>query len=148
MSENKKFMAEAMSDDLMAGVAGGYNGEVMASGSFSSQTGTSLNLFVSWTAVADGFGQKTLNVTVSATSYSLYSGALPNSVELSVNGMYYTATPNAVNYSGNTLASNVLAYFSIPNAVGPANITASWRFNGVYSGVSLGTISASGVAAF
>ena len=147
-NENKNLRAESLSDENLAGVAGGYSGETVASGSFASQTGTGLNLLVSWSAVSDAFGGKTLNVTVSATSYSLYSGALANSVELRVNGMVYTATPNAINYSGSALASNVLAGFSIPNAAGPASITASWRFNGNYSGVALNTITASGVASF
>ena len=83
----------ALSDDGLEKVAGGYNGEVISSGSFASQTGTSLNLLVNWNAVADGFGQKTLYVTVSATSYSLYSAANPNTLELNVNGMSYVPRP-------------------------------------------------------
>ena len=135
-------------DEVLSRVAGGYNGQVTASGSFSSQTGTSLNILISWSATVDEFGAKSLSVTVSSMSYSLSAGALPNSVELSVNGMIYSATPNAVNYSGSTLCANTLASFMIPNAVGPASITASWRFNGVYSGVALNTITASGIANF
>ena len=138
----------ALSDDGLEKVAGGYNGEVISSGSFASQTGTSLNLLVNWNAVADGFGQKTLYVTVSATSYSLYSAANANSLELTVNGMSYVATPNAISYGGNTQVTNTLASFQIPNAVSPAMISASWRFNGVISGVPLNTIYASGTAIF
>ena len=138
----------ALSDDGLEKVAGGYNGEVISSGSFASQTGTNLNLLVSWNAVADGFGQKTLYVTVSATSYSLYSAANPNTLELNVNGMSYVATPNAISYGGNTQVTNTLASFQIPNAVSPAMISASWRFNGVISGVPLNTIYASGTAIF
>ena len=138
----------SLSDEGLEKVAGGYNGEVISSGSFSSQTGTSLNLLVSWKAAADAFGQKTLYVTVSSTSYSLYSAANANSLELTVNGMTYTATPNAVSYDGAALATHTLAGFTIPNAVGPAAITAAWHFNGVISGVALGTIRASGMANF
>ena len=87
-------------------------------------------------------------MTASATSYSLYTGALPNALELTVNGMTYVATPNAINYGGTTVTSHVLGQVAIANAYGPANITASWRFNGVYSGVALNTITASGVAVF
>ncbi len=139
---------EALTDDSLGSVAGGYGGEVTASGSFASQTGTGLNIYVSWNAQTDMFGQKTLNVTVSASSYSLFSGASANGVELSVNGMTYVATPNAINYSGNTMAMNVLAGFTIPNAVGPAYMTAVWHFNGTYSGVPISSITASGVATF
>ena len=139
---------EALSDDMLSNVAGGYSGEVIASGSFASQTGTSLNLFVSWTAQADYIGQKTLYVTVYTTSYSLFTGALTNAVELTVNGMSYYATPNAINYSGNTMATNVLSSFAIQNAASPASITAVWHFNGTYSGVPINAISASGIAIF
>ena len=53
-----------------------------------------------------------------------------------------------INYSGNTMAMNVLAGFTIPNAVGPAYMTAVWHFNGTYSGVPISSITASGVATF
>ena len=60
MKENeiKKNGTEMLSDDSLSSVAGGYNGQVTASGTFASQTGTSLNLLVSWSAVTDGYGQK------------------------------------------------------------------------------------------
>ena len=147
-NQNKKQPIHAISDDVLSAVAGGYNGDTVASGSFSSQTGTGLNLLVYWRATADSLGQKTLYVTVSSSSYSLYAGALPNSVELTVNGLFCTATPNAVQYSGNTLATHTLASFSIPNASSPASISAAWHFNGSYSGVALGTIRANGTANF
>ena len=137
-----------LSDEGLEMVAGGFNGEVVSAGSFASQTGTSLNLLVNWNAMADAFGQKTLYVTVSATSYSLYSAANPNTLELNVNGMSYVATPNAISYGGNTQVTNTLASFQIPSAVSPASISAAWRFNGVISGVPLNTIYASGTAIF
>ena len=62
---------QTVSDAALEGVAGGYAAGTVASGSFTSQTGTGLNLLVSWSAATDGFGQKTLYVTVSSTSYSL-----------------------------------------------------------------------------
>ena len=150
MKDNKHLFtnAEALTDDAMESVAGGYGENVTASGSFSSQTGTSLNLLVVWNARVDGYGQKTLSISVCTTSYSLYTGALPNAVELTVNGMTYIATPNAINYGGNTVTTNVLASFTIPNAVSPASITARWHFNGTYSGVPLNTLTATGMAAF
>ena len=143
---NKK--PNALSEDVLTKVAGGYDGELVSSGSFSSQTGTSLNLLVSWSATADGYGQKTLYVTLSAMSSNLQCGALANSLELTVNGMTYVATPNAINYSGGATVANTLASFTIPNAVGPASITAAWHFNGVIGGVPLSTIWASGMANF
>ena len=148
MNQNKKDRElKAFPDEAMEKVAGGYGGELISTGSFASQTGTSLNLFVNWSAVSDAFGQKTLNVAVSATSASLQSAALPNSVELTVNGMVYSATPNPIDYSGG-MTSHPLAYFTVQNAVGPANISVAWHFNGVIGGVPVGTIWASGMANF
>ena len=147
MNSNKTKL-ESLSDDRMEKVAGGVGGTTVSSGSFSSQTGTSLNLSVSWAAEADALGQKTLHVTVSSVSSNLQAAALPNSLELTVNGMTYTATPNAVNYWGGAMATHVLGGFTIPNAVGPASITAAWRFNGVIGGVQVGTITATGTAVF
>ena len=147
MDKTKKAM-QALDDSELETVAGGYGTGTVSSGSFSSQTGTSLNILVSWSVAMDGLGMKTLYVTVSSMSYALYSGALSNGVELTVNGMMYTATPNAVNYSGNSLATNVLASFAILNAVGPAQINAVWHFNGTYSGIAINAITAYGIANF
>lgn len=140
--------AEALNDEKLENVAGGYNGQLISSGSFVSQTGTSLNLLVSWEAASDGFGQKTLYITVSALSSSLQCAALPNTLEIIVNGMSYVTTPNAIDYHGGGSVSHVLGGCTVPNAYGPASITASWRFNGVIGGVPLGTITVTGMANF
>ena len=137
-----------LSEENLIKVAGGIGNNSVALGNFVSQTGTSLNMMVSWSVVQEGLGQKTLYVTVSALSYALHSGSLYNTLQLTVNGMSYLATPAAVNYDGTTLASNVLAGFKIPNATGPASITVNWYFNGVIGGVPVNTITASGVASF
>ena len=137
-----------LSDSELGKVAGGVGCTVVASGSFTSNTGTQLNLLVNWLVQSDSYGQKTLYVTVSSTSASLQAAALPNTIELTVNGMTYLGTPNAVNYSGSAMATHTLASFAIPNAAGPASLSVAWHFNGVISGVPVGTIWASGVANF
>ena len=49
-----------LSDSELNRVAGGAGaGGVVASGSFSSNTGTQLNLMVTWSVLADAYGQKT-----------------------------------------------------------------------------------------
>ena len=134
-------------DDELTGVSGGVGGGgVSASGSFASNTGTQLNLVVYWSVQIDGMGQKTLNVTVSSSSYSLYCTGSYGGVELTVNGMSYVSSTPAINYSGNTVVTNTLASFSIPNLSGPVNMTAVWHFNGTYSNVAIGDIRASGTA--
>ena len=133
-----------LSDSELGKVAGGVGGTVVASGSFTSNTGTQLNLLVNWLVQSDGYGQKTLYVDVNATSYSLYSNG--GGVELTVNGMVYTANASSVNYGGSSLVTNRLASFTVPGVSGAVSLSAVWHFNGSYSGVALGDIRASGVA--
>ena len=133
-----------LSDSELGKVAGGVGGTVVASGSFTSRTGTQLNLLVNWLVQSDGYGQKTLYVDVNATSYSLYSNG--GGVELTVNGMVYTANASSVNYGGSSLVTNRLASFTVPGVSGAVSLNAVWHFNGSYSGVALGDIRASGVA--
>ena len=88
---NRKSMA--LDDEELASVAGGV-GDVMltGSGSFMSNTGTSLNIVVNWYAGVDNFGNRGLMVVVGATSGNLMASAIANSVELNVNGMMYAAS--------------------------------------------------------
>ena len=133
-----------LSENELNQVAGGFGGSVSASGSFASSTGTQLNLLVNWSVQADSYGQKTLYVDVCSTSYSLYSNG--GGVELTANGMLYTATAASVNYGGSTMVTNRLASFAIPGVSGAVNLNAVWHFNGSYSGVPISDIRANGVA--
>ena len=146
IEKNSNDMA-ALNDDTLQNVAGGFGeGGAISSGSFMSNTGTSLNIIVNWYAAADMFGNRELMVVVSASSGNLMANSLINGVELSVNGMMYAASNNAVNYMGGGMTTNTLATFVIPNVYGSVSIAAAWHFNGTYGGVSIGTIFASGIA--
>ena len=145
MSEKKKM--KALDDDALDTVAGGAEGVTLTgSGSFMSNTGTSLNIIVNWYAGIDIYGNHGLLINVSATSGNLVAGSLLNGVEVSVNGMTYAASNNAINYMGGSMTTNPLASFTIPNIYGNGSITAVWHFNGTYGGVPIGSIYASGMA--
>ena len=135
---------EAISDNELNQVAGGAGGAVIASGSFTSNTGTQLNVQVNWSAQSGGAGQKTLYVDVCANSYSLYSNG--GAVELTANGLVYAASAAPVNYGGKTPVTNRLASFAIQGVSGAVNLSAVWHFNGTYSGRAIGDIRASGIA--
>ena len=142
---NKKSMA--LDDEELASVAGGVGDVTLTgSGSFMSNTGTSLNIVVNWYAGVDNFGNRGLMVVVGATSGNLMASAIANSVELNVNGMMYAASNNAINYMGGGMTTNTLATFTIPNVYGTVSITAVWHFNGTYGGVPSGSVYASGYA--
>ena len=136
-----------INDEELENVSGGMgSGNISSSGSFASNTGTALNLLVYWSASIDSFGQKTLNVSVCSTSYSLYCTGSSGGVELTVNGMTYVSGTPAIEYGGNSVVTNTLASFSIPNLSGAVNITAVWHFNGIYSNTPIGDIRATGTA--
>ena len=143
----EKKSVTALEDNDLENVAGGVDGVTLTgSGSFMSNTGTSLNIIVNWYAGVDIYGNRGLMIVVSASSGNLMAGSLLNGVEVSVNGMSYAASNNPINYSGGSLASNTLATFTIPNVYGNVSITAVWHFNGTYGGVPIGSIYASGMA--
>ena len=136
---------QTLNDNELESVAGGY-GEAgtVASGSFSSSSGTSLNLLVNWSVRSNPGTLNTLYVDVYTSSYALSSQALANGVQLNVNGMVYSAVSSAIDYHGKTLATHHLASFVIPNFIGPANVSAVFHFNGVLSGKPVGDIIAYG----
>ena len=147
MSDIKKKSMAALDDDALETVAGGTGGVTLTgSGSFMSNTGTSLNIVVNWFAGRDAYGNPGLLVNVGANSGNLMAGSLLNGVELNVNGMMYAATNNPIEYYGGGMTTTNLASFTIPNISGSVSITAVWHFNGTYGGMPIGSIYASGVA--
>ena len=134
-----------LSENELNRVAGGVGmGGVVASGSFSSNTGTQLNLMVNWSVQADPFGQKTLYVDVCSTSYSLFCTG--GGIELTANGLVYASTAPSIEYGGSTMIVNRLASFTVPGVSGAVSLSAVWHFNGSYSGVPIGDIRANGIA--
>ena len=98
--------------------------EVVASGSFASNSGTNLNLVVNWSVVSEATGQRTLQMTL--------------------NGVTYSSNSRAINYRGTAMATHPLAYFSVPNYQGPAAISVVFHFNGTLSGRPVNDIVATG----
>ena len=134
-----------LSDNELNTVSGGMGGaEVVASGSFASNSGTNLNLVVNWSVVSEATGQRTLQVAVSTTSYALVSAELYNGVQMTLNGVTYSSNSRAINYRGTAMATHPLAYFSVPNYQGPAAISVVFHFNGTLSGRPVNDIVATG----
>lgn len=119
-----------------------------ASGSFRSDTGTGLNIQVDWRAYPSADAGYRLDVDVSVLSYSFYTDALFDSIELDVGGSKAYQSSPKVSYDGKELAVTPLAtYSTYTNAVScTVPITATWNYKGSYSGVELERISASGSA--
>lgn len=115
-----------------------------ASGSFSSSTGTYLNLVVDWRTFRDTDGTPKLQIDLSASSYSFHTSALYDGLELTVGGETYRANSPEVHYDGDSLAITPLYSFVMDAPEGSTAVTATWHYKGSYSGIELENIVASG----
>lgn len=116
-----------------------------ASGSFASDTGTGLNIRVDWYTLPGG---QTLQLEVSCLSYSIYSAAQWQSVQLSVGGRSYAADSRAVSYDGSDLVVSPLASFTVDTPPSGSPISVTWNYKGSYSGKELNEITASGTITY
>lgn len=117
-----------------------------SSGSFRSDTGTSLNITVNWSISGSG-SQRTLLATVYAESWGLQSVSAWHGGWLTIGGQTYYFDTEEINYDGsNGLGSSLLGTVSadISSLSLPATAELTWAFRGSYSGVDLDTITATG----
>ena len=113
------------------------------SGSFSSDTGTALNLEVDWTAVDHGDGTATVSIYGSVISYSLDAGSA--GVDISFGGYSAYCTGNSISVGDDGFTVSTLFSTSMTVASDTeGTMTVTWDFNGTYSDVSLSGITASG----
>lgn len=113
-------------------------------GSFSSDTGTSLNLIVNWRAEDLGNGTTRVHVDGTVSSYSLY--VTGTSVTVSFGGQTVTASGNPITLDesvSRTETGLFSATIDVPKGTA-GTMSVDWAYKGTYSGVSLPTISASG----
>lgn len=116
------------------------------SGSFRSDTGTGLNILVEWMAYPTGDGKYRMAVDVSTVSYSFFTDALFESVEIKVGEDRYFLSSAKVDYDGTDLAVTPLASKTLETGSGSVPVSVVWSYKGTYSGVELESITASGTA--
>lgn len=117
-------------------------GSILASNSFSSNTGVGLNLNVSWQATDLGGGRARISVSGSVSSYDLDVMALP--VTISFAGFSTTVTGSSISV-GSGMSTNPLFSTSFDVDAGAAgDMTVSWNFGGTYSDVDLPQVVATG----
>lgn len=122
--------------------------QAVASGSFSSDTGTALNLLVHWTAYSDGVST-VLDVSASVSSYTLAAGTIYNGVTLTAGGESYTFDSPAIDYRGEeqTIIPLGSHSFTLPEgSAGSISVGAVWNYRGTYSEQEFESITASGEA--
>lgn len=119
------------------------------SGEFSNYPVNNFGLYCTWSAtqsVTGNYSNVTLNVYLKY--YTLSVGARSDST-ISINGTSETYTVDAINDYSSGVHTKLLKTKTVQvahNADGTKSgvvLSASWRFSGTYSGVSIGTITAS-----
>lgn len=118
---------------------------IHVTGNARSNTGTGLNMVLNCTAdFGDGADTGTLTVEVSAESYSFFTSALYDAVELTVNGETFKTSSAAVSYDGKDLVTSPIASFTVEVPRGLISYAVVWHYKGSYSGVDLEDIRAAG----
>ncbi len=125
-------------------------GAVLASGSFTSNTGKGINLRADYEARVTGANEIGVVVTVYLNSYSIHVNALPDKVNVGLNGQYVTLDSPAINYDGNTqLLTTELGSQSFTVQLPQGNsrdldLQVEWHWGGTYGGESIPVIECGG----
>ena len=125
-------------------------GTFLGSGMFHSDTGTALNIRAEWSASASGENTADVTVTVYVDSYSLYTTAAPEALNISVNGQYVSLASPAIEYDGTSglLSTQINSRtFTINVPAGGSTsvpVAVVWHYRGTYGGVALDTIECGG----
>ena len=115
-----------------------------AEGSFSSNSGTGLNLRVDWHSYTAADGTRKLKADVSIVSYSIFCSAQYKSITLKIGGNSWSADNPGVSYDGKDQIITPVASFTVDIPAGGTAATVEWYYGGTYSGKSLDVITASG----
>lgn len=120
----------------------------MASGNFSSNTGTNLNLYITWSSTTNvSANTSTVTVNVYSRSYTINGSALADSY-VTVNGNTKSLAGISLSQSVTNLTNKLLTTYTVTvphNSDGTKSITikANIEFNGTVSGKYLSDITAS-----
>lgn len=122
-----------------------YGAEI-SRGSFSSDTGTSMNMNVEWVAYDNGSGNAVIAVTGTVSSYSLQLMGLYDAATIEMAGYSTTCDTRSIYINEDTArVTSPLFHTTLTVPLGTCDdLTVSWRYGGTYSGVSLPTVDASG----
>ena len=120
----------------------------MASGNFSSNTGTNLNLYITWSSTTNvGTNTSSVTVNVYSRSYTINGSALADSY-VTVNGNTKSLAGISLSQSVSNLTDKLLTTYTVsvphnPDGTKSITIKANIEFNGTVSGKYLSDITAS-----
>ena len=116
----------------------------LMSGSFDSDTGTSLNTHTEWAVTRSQSGALVMEVRIYVRSYTLGIG--PRSGVVTINGTAYSFRSEALSIESNDSPTETLIYsasqelYLNPGELLTVPISVTWNYNGVYSGNDIKSI--------
>lgn len=121
----------------------------LGSGSFSSDTGVTINIHANWKAETAGKNQVKITVDSVLESYSLHLKPGLKAVVISINGQRLVLDGPELNLDTDTIKHTPLGSHTVTVNLAEGQsatipISVEWKFGGVYSGVDLSVITAGG----
>ena len=125
-------------------------GTSLGSGSFRSDSGTAINIHADWTAVVSGANTVDVTITAYVDSYSLYTTAAPEALNVAVDGKYVSLASPSIEIPTTTGPVSTLINnhtFTINLSGGETRsipVEVIWNYRGTYGGTYLDTIECGG----
>ena len=121
-------------------------GTSLGSGSFRSDSGTSINVHADWNAVVSGTNTVDITVTAYVDSYSLYTTASPDVLNIAVDGQYFSLASPAIEIPTTTtpvstkINSRTVTVTLSGGETRNIPVEVLWHYRGTYGGTYLDSI--------
>ena len=125
-------------------------GTSLGSGSFRSDSGTSINIHADWNAVVSGTNTVDIAVTAYVDSYSLYTTASPDVLNIAVDGQYFSLASPAIEIPTTTtpvstkINSRTVTVTLSGGETRNIPVEVLWHYRGTYGGTYLDSIECGG----
>ena len=125
-------------------------GTSLGSGTFRSDSGTSINVHADWTALVSGTNTVDITVTAYVDSYSLYTTASPDVLNIAVDGQYFSLASPAIEIPTTTtpvstkINSRTVTVTLSGGETRNIPVEAIWQYRGTYGGTYLDAIECGG----
>ena len=125
-------------------------GTSLGSGTFRSDSGTSINVHADWTALVSGANTIDITVTAYVDSYSLYTTASPDVLNIAVDGQYFSLASPAIEIPTTTtpvstkINSRTVTVTLSGGETRNIPVEVIWQYRGTYGGTYLDAIECGG----
>ena len=125
-------------------------GTSLGSGTFRSDSGTSINIHADWNALVSGPNTVDITVTAYVDSYSLYTTASPDVLNIAVDGQYFSLASPAIEIPTTTqpvstkINSRTVTVTLSGGETRNIPVEVIWQYRGTYGGTYLDAIECGG----